>query len=64
MVVGDVTNHAGNEEKVRRKGVHVEIVEIPEGVTFSTKYLYEKPDQHREDAGGLAEVRKAAAGKR
>jgi len=63
MIVGDVTNYAGNEEKVRQKGVQVEILEDPEGVAFFAKYLREKPDQHREDAGGVAAVRKAAAGK-
>ena len=63
MIVGDVTNYAGNEEKVRKRGVQVEILEIPEGVAFFAKYLKEKPDQHREDTGGLAAVRKAAASK-
>jgi cytosine/creatinine deaminase len=59
MVVGDVTNCSGNEEKVRQHGVQVEILEDPDGVALFKKYLREKPEQHREDAHGLAEVRKA-----
>ena len=64
LVIGDMTNFGGNEEKIRQTGVQVEILEIPEGVAFFKKYLQEKPDQHREDAGGVAAVRKTAAGKR
>ena len=63
MVVGDVTNYSGNEEKVRQKGVQVEILEDPEGIALFAKYFKEKPEQHREDAGGVAAVHKAAAGK-
>jgi cytosine/creatinine deaminase len=64
LVIGDLTNFGGNEEKIQQKGVQVEILESPEGVAFFRKYLQEKPDQHREDAGGVAAVRKAAAGRR
>jgi len=60
LVVGDVTNAAGNEEKLRAKGVQVEILEDPEGVAFYEKYRKEKPKQHKEDVAGLAGVRKAA----
>jgi creatinine deaminase len=63
LVIGDMSNFGGNEEKIRQKGVRVEILEIPEGVAFFAKYLKEKPDQHREDAGGVAAVRKATASK-
>jgi len=63
MVVGDVTNFSGNEEVLRQKGVQVEILEDPIGVELFAKYHKEKPEQHMEDAGGLAEVRKVAAGK-
>lgn len=62
-VVGDVTNFSGTEELIRQKGVPVEILEDPEGITLFVKYIKEKPDQHLEDAYGLAAVRKAAAGK-
>jgi creatinine deaminase len=62
-VVGDVTNFSGTEELIRQKGVPVEILEDPEGIALFAKYIKEKPDQHLEDAYGLAEVRKAAVGK-
>ena len=63
LVVGDVTNFSGNEDTLRQKGVQVDILEDPEGIAFFAKYLREKPDQHLEDAHGLAAVRKAAAAK-
>jgi cytosine/creatinine deaminase len=63
LVVGDVTNFSGTEEMIRQKGVQVDILEDPDGVAFFAKYLRERPDQHLEDAYGLAAVRKAAAAK-
>lgn len=63
MVVGDVTNFSGNEEMLSQKGVKVEILEDPMGVELFAKYFKEKPEQHMEDARGLAEVHKVAAGK-
>ena len=63
LVVGDVTNFSGNEDKLRQKGVQVDILEDPEGIAFFARYLREKPDQHLEDAHGLAAVRKAAVDK-
>jgi creatinine deaminase len=63
LVVGDITNYAGNEEMLRQKGVQVDILEDSNGIAFFAKYLKEKPNQHLEDARGLAEVRKAAAAK-
>jgi creatinine deaminase len=63
LVVGDVTNSAGNEDLLRQKGVQVDILEDPEGVAFYAKYRKEKPDQDLEDWKGLAAVRKAVAGK-
>jgi creatinine deaminase len=63
LVVGDVTNFSGTEDLIRRNGVQVDILEDPDGVAFFAKYLKEKPDQHLEDAFGLAAVRKAAAAK-
>jgi creatinine deaminase len=58
MVVGDVTNYSGNEETLRQRGVQVDILEDPMGVALFAKYIKEKPAQHMEDTGGLAEVRK------
>jgi creatinine deaminase len=60
LVVGDITNYSGNEEKLRQKGVQVEILEDPEGVAFYAKFVKERPDLDREDAGGVAAVRKVA----
>ena len=64
LVVGDITNCAGNEDLLRQKGVQVDILEDPEGIAFFAKYLKEKPNQHMEDAHGLAGVRRAAAAKK
>jgi cytosine deaminase len=61
LVVGDVTNYRGNEEKLREKGVQVEILEDPAGIAFYARFARENPDLDREDAGGVAAVRKAAA---
>jgi cytosine deaminase len=63
LVVGDVTNFSGTEDLLRQKGVQVDILEDPEGIALFQKYLKEKPDQHLEDAYGLAAVRKAATAK-
>jgi len=61
LVVGDVTNFSGTEDLIRQRGVQVDILEDPEGIALFAKYIKEKPDQHLEDAYGLAEVRKAPA---
>jgi cytosine/creatinine deaminase len=63
LVVGDVTNFSGTEDLLRQKGVQVDILEDPDGIALFAKYLKEKPDQHLEDAYGLAAVHKAAAAK-
>jgi creatinine deaminase len=63
LVVGDVTNCAGNEEMLRQKGIQVDILEDPDGVALYAKYSSEKPNQHLEDWRGLAAVRKAATAK-
>src|SRR5580704_15911396 len=62
-VVGDVTNFSGTEELIRQRGVQVDILEDPEGIALFAKYVKEKPEQHMEDANGLAAVRKATVGK-
>lgn len=58
LVVGEITNFAGNEEMLRQKGVRVEIMEDPFGMALFAKYFRENPDQHVEDARCVAEVRK------
>ena len=62
VVVGDVTNAAGNEQMLRDKGVRVDILEDPKGIELYAKYRREKPDQDTEDWKGLAEVRKRRKG--
>jgi cytosine deaminase len=59
VVVGDVTNASGNEQMLRDKGVHVDILEDAKGIELYAKYRREKPAQDAEDWKGLAEVRKA-----
>jgi cytosine deaminase len=61
LVVGDVTNSAGNEPMLRQKGIEVDILEDADGIAFYAKYRREKPDQDLEDWQGLAAVRKAQA---
>jgi cytosine/creatinine deaminase len=63
LVVGDITNYGGNEEKLRQKGVIVEILEDPEGIAFYAKFVKERPDLDSEDAGGVAAVGKVASAK-
>lgn len=60
VVVGDVTNASGNEELLRQKGVHVDILEDSEGIELYARYRTEKPDQDMEDWKGLAAVRQMA----
>lgn len=62
-VVGDVTNFSGTEDLIRQRGVQVDILEDPEGIALFAKYVKEKPEQHMEDANGLAAVRKVASTK-
>jgi cytosine deaminase len=63
LVVGDVTNYGGNEEKLRQKGVQVEVLEDPESIAFYAKFVKERPELDSEDAGGVAAVRKFASAK-
>ena len=59
VVVGDVTNASGNEQMLREKGVKVDILEDPVGITLYAKYRAEKPKLDMEDWKGLAAVSKA-----
>lgn len=63
VVVGDVTNAAGNEGILREKGVQVDVLEEPEAIALYARYRKEKPAQDLEDWKGLAAVRKAGAAK-
>jgi cytosine deaminase len=57
VVVGDVTNAAGNEGMLREKGLKVDILEDQEGIAIYRKYRREKPELDIEDWGGVAAVR-------
>jgi creatinine deaminase len=63
VVVGDITSAAGNEDMLRHRGVHVDILEDPDGISLYAKYRVEKPDQDMEDWKGLAAVRHPTAPK-
>src|ERR1700733_8545659 len=58
LIVGDLTNYGGNEEKLRQKGVQVEILEDPEGIAFYATFVKERPDHDSKDAGVVAAVHK------
>jgi creatinine deaminase len=58
VVVGDVTNASGTEQRMRDKGVQVDILEDREGIALYARYRKEKPDQDLEDWKGVAAVRK------
>lgn len=52
VVVGDITNAAGNEDMLRGKGVQVDILEDEMGIALYKKYRAEKPDLDIEDWKG------------
>jgi cytosine deaminase len=54
VVVGDITNASGNEALLRDKGVQVDILEDPQGITLYGQFRLEKPDQDLEDWQGLS----------
>jgi creatinine deaminase len=62
LIVGHTIGSPDTLDMLRQKGVEVEILRDSEGIALFEKYRQEKPDQHMEDAFGLAAVHKAAAG--
>lgn len=56
VVVGDVTNASGNENLLREKGLQVDVVEDPFGVSLYRAYREQKPNLDLEDWKGLAAV--------
>lgn len=58
VVVGDVTNAAGNENMLRSRGVQVDILEDMRGVALYARFRSEKPDQDLEDWQGIQAVKK------
>lgn len=58
VVVGDITNAAGNEALLREKGVQVDILEDSLGVGLYRRYRSEKPDLDLEDWRGRSALQK------
>ena len=58
VVVGDVTNAAGNESFLQARGILVEILEDRQGIELYARFRSEKPDQDLEDWQGLCAVHK------
>ena len=59
LVVGDVTNAAGNEALIRDRGVTVDILEDPMGIALYARFRNERPELDLEDWKGLAAVNQA-----
>ena len=58
VVVGDVTNAAGNEALLQERGIHVDILEDSRGIELYARFRSEKPDQDLEDWQGLSALQK------
>lgn len=58
VVVGDVTNAAGNERLLEKKGIRVDILEDRDGIALYARFRSEKPDQELEDWQGLGALKK------
>jgi len=56
VVVGDITNAAGNEKLLQEKSVQVDILEDSKGVALYRQFRAEKPAQDMEDWLGLGAV--------
>lgn len=54
VVVGDVTNAAGNATLLQEKGIHVDVLEDSRGIALYARYRAEKPDLDLEDWQGLS----------
>ena len=57
VVVGDVTNAAGNEKLLAEKGIRVDILEDPDGIALYARFRSENPEQELEDWQGLSAVK-------
>ena len=58
VVVGDITNAAGNEGLLRAKGIDVDILEDKQGVELYGQFRRDKPDLDMEDWQGLSALNK------
>ncbi len=61
VVVGDVTSASGNEDFLRSKGVHVDVMEDQDCIALYDRYRRDRPDLDLEDWKGLAAVHDRAA---
>jgi cytosine deaminase len=61
VVVGDVTNAAGNESMLRDKGIQVDVLEDPRGIELYARYRAERPELDLEDWKGRAALDTAPA---
>ena len=59
VVVGDVTNAAGNEGLLKEKSIQVDILEDKLGIETYRQFRSEKPEQDLEDWKGLSAVNKS-----
>ncbi len=59
VVVGDVTNANGNEELLRQKGIHVDVLEDRMCIQLYQRYRREQPNLDLEDWQGLAALNQA-----
>lgn len=59
VVVGDVTNAAGNEALLQEKGIHVDILEDGQGIELYARFRAEKPDLDLEDWQGVSALHKS-----
>jgi len=59
IVVGDVTNAAGNEALLQEKGIHVDILEDGQGIELYARFRAEKPDLDLEDWQGVSALHKS-----
>lgn len=57
VVIGDVTNAAGNEKLLAEKGIRVDILEDPDGIALYARFRSENPEQELEDWQGLSAVK-------
>ncbi|MBL4942668.1 MAG: nucleoside deaminase [Colwellia sp.] len=62
VVVGDITNAAGNELLLQEKGIHVDILEDSQGIELYALFRNEKPEQDLEDWQGLSALNKGPKG--
>lgn len=53
VVIGDVTNASGTETLLRKKGVHVDILENEQGVALYSGFRADNPALEREDWQGV-----------